>query len=551
MPERVSILGAGGHSGVVAHAVKASKRELEGVYDDSKEAQQTDRMGFTVCPMASMPQGSPAVIAIGANSIRRKVAMRFPTSKWVTVVHPSAVVDPTACLGKGTVVMAGAVIQAGAKVGCHTVVNTRCSIDHDCVVGDYATVAPGATLCGTVVLGEGAWVGAGATVIEGLTIAPGCVLGAGATLVESMTAENETWVGVPAAPLKRTPVGVPTAAPPTTTPAQVLSPSSDSKMLRWLWPKSLDAAVFMKHLEASEASGQFTNHGPAAKALEAEAARRLHVGKHAVLAVSSGTAAVHAMLAIHVMRGFLTSGGILVSAFGFPPILQANWKGYARVTDIDHVHGGPIVPPPGEQPPAAVCLVNPFGYYADVCYYREYCDRLGIPLWMDNASSPLTLMPDGKPISEMADMVGVSLHETKAIGRGEGGLLLVPKDIEPMARCAINFGYDAALPPHLRSFHVEASNWRMGDFQAAAILTNWELGFDAVLAWMEANDGEVVDIGPFKRGLRGSIISCLLEHRQPRPNMEIKNYYQPLGARGQFPECWRLFDAIQARPFHP
>merc|ERR1711865_115305 len=100
-----------------------------------------------------------------------------------------------------------------------------------------------------------------------------------------------------------------------------------------------------------------------------------------------------------------------------------------------------------------------------------------------------------------------------------------------------NFGYDAALPPHLRSFHVEASNWR--------------LGFDAVLAWMEANDGEVVDIGPFKRGLRGSIISCLLEHRQPRPNMEIKNYYQPLGARGQFPECWRLFDAIQARPFHP
>jgi len=123
---------------------------------------------------------------------------------------------------------------------------------------------------------------------------------------------------------------------------------------------------------------------------------------------------------------------------------------------------------------------------------------------MDNASSPLTLMPDGKPISEIADMVGVSLHETKAIGRGEGGLLLVPKDIEPMARCAINFGYDAALPPHLRSFHVEASNWRMGDFQAAAILTNWELGFDAVLAWMEANDGEVVDIGPFKRGLRGS-----------------------------------------------
>ena len=77
----------------------------------------------------------------------------------------------------------------------------------------------------------------------------------------------------------------------------------------------------------------------------------------------------------------------------------------------------------------------------------------------------------------------------------------------------------------------------MGDFQAAAILTNWELGFDTVLEYMVDHDDEIVDVGPFKRGLKGSIMSCLLEPRQPRPGMENKQYYQPLSTRDKVPEC--------------
>jgi acetyltransferase EpsM len=198
----IAVLGAGGHAGVIIQLLRASKRGVGGVFDDGKEAQQKGKMGFEVRPMSALPPGSAAVIAIGSNAVRHKVDARFPAANWVTAVHPSAVVDPTVTLGAGTVVMAGAVIQAGTRVGRHVVVNTRCSIDHDCVLGDYASVAPGATLCGTVTLGEGAWIGAGATIKEGLTVGSGCTLGAGATLVKNMSAENETWVGPPAALLK-------------------------------------------------------------------------------------------------------------------------------------------------------------------------------------------------------------------------------------------------------------------------------------------------------------------------------------------------------------
>jgi hypothetical protein len=68
---------------------------------------------------------------------------------------------------------------------------------------------------------------------------------------------------------------------------------------------------------------------------------------------------------------------------------------------------------------------------------------------------------------------------------------------------------------------------------------------------MHEYDAEIVDVPPFKRGGKGSIMSCLLEPRQPRENVEIKFYYQPMASRGEVPECWRLFDALQARPWHP
>jgi len=327
-----------------------------------------------------------------------------------------------------------------------------------------------------------------------------------------------------------------------------------SKILRWVWPKELDGAVLLKHLESSIDAGVFTNHGPGAKALELEAKKRLSITKHAVLAVCSGTAALHALLAVHVMRKLPTAGGILVSAFGFPPILQANWKGLVRMTDIDPVYGGPRLPAENEPVPSIICLVNPFGYRVDVKYYRRYCDEHGIPLWMDNASSPLHFLEsDGTPLHDLADGVGISLHETKPIGRGEGGLMLVPIEHERIARMSLNFGYDVTQPPDNRVYHVEASNWRMSDFQAAAILMHWELHWNEIVDWMRTHESVPKDCGPFKIGGRGTLYSCIMEPRQrvPDPNVDIKYYYKPLLSREEAPHSWASFESLQCRPFHP
>lgn len=322
---------------------------------------------------------------------------------------------------------------------------------------------------------------------------------------------------------------------------------------RWIFPKKFDPEILMKHLSKSIETGHMTNRGPASQQLEEEARRRLQLGRHVVVPACSGSAALHAMVATYKMAGYDLSRGILVSAFGFPPILQGNWKN-VTITDIDPERGGPILPPQGYPAPSVVCLVNPFGYLCDVQYYRDYCDKSGALLWMDNAACPLTLLPDGRNVIDLADAASISLHETKVIGRGEGGLVLVLPELKETALRAVSFGYDPDVPAAERSgtYHTEASNWRMSDMAAAMILMSWELNWASVVEYMVEHDAEVVDIPPFRRGAKGSILSCLLEPRQPRPDFEVKYYYYPMVPRSLESEgTWKFFDAHQCRPFHP
>jgi UDP-perosamine 4-acetyltransferase len=121
----------------------------------------------------------------------------------VTLVHPSAVVSPSASLGSGTTVLAAAVVNANAQVGENVLVNTGAIVEHDCRVDDHVHVATGARIASAVRVENGAHVGAGATVLQGLKIGTGAVVGAGAVVTHDVDA-GSVVAGVPARPLERT-----------------------------------------------------------------------------------------------------------------------------------------------------------------------------------------------------------------------------------------------------------------------------------------------------------------------------------------------------------
>jgi sugar O-acyltransferase (sialic acid O-acetyltransferase NeuD family) len=199
MSGELVVVGAGGHAKVVVATARAAGWRVVAIVDDARERWGQQLLGVAIAGPtegALQDAGAQVVLAIGDNAARRRLALGA-RCRFVSVVHPSAIVDPTVALGGGSVVFAGAVIQPDAAIAAHAIVNTGASIDHDCVLGEAVHVAPGARLAGNVTLGDEVFVGIGAVVIPGVAIGARTVVGAGAAVVGDLPADVIA-VGVPA-----------------------------------------------------------------------------------------------------------------------------------------------------------------------------------------------------------------------------------------------------------------------------------------------------------------------------------------------------------------
>jgi sugar O-acyltransferase (sialic acid O-acetyltransferase NeuD family) len=195
---KLVVIGAGGHSKVVVDTARMAGWDVVGFCDDRIDSAlfELPFMGFPNTLI--LPEDTHAVIAIGDNAIRQKIADELEGRvSWANVVHPQASVSSLASLQVGTVVFAGAVIQADCAIGKHNIINTNASIDHDCFTNDFCHIAPGAVLAGGVRLDTGVFVGAGATVIPNQRIGQWTILGAGAVALHDLES-NSVFAGVPA-----------------------------------------------------------------------------------------------------------------------------------------------------------------------------------------------------------------------------------------------------------------------------------------------------------------------------------------------------------------
>lgn len=198
MSDSIVLIGGSGHAKVIIDCIRASGREIFGILDDGIPAgsvvQDTPVLG-NVSEYIKYTS-HPFLIAIGSNAVRRKIAESCDV-RWAVVVHPRAVVSPSAILGEGTVVMPNAVVNACAHVGKHCIINTGAIVEHDNILGDYVHISPNAALGGTVTVGDGTHIGIGASVRNNIQICGGCAIGAGAVVGKNIC-EPAIYAGVPA-----------------------------------------------------------------------------------------------------------------------------------------------------------------------------------------------------------------------------------------------------------------------------------------------------------------------------------------------------------------
>lgn len=196
------LFGASGHAKVIIDSLKASGKQISGLFDDNPELKEL--LGYKV--FGSFDEirlgDDELIISVGLNHIRKKIVEKLPQNIcYGKAIHPSAIISEYASLDEGTVVMQGAVIQSSVSIGKHCIINTTASVDHECIIEDFVHISPNATLCGAVSVGEGSHVGAGAVVIPGMKIGKWSVVAAGAVVIKDVP-DNVLVLGNPARVVK-------------------------------------------------------------------------------------------------------------------------------------------------------------------------------------------------------------------------------------------------------------------------------------------------------------------------------------------------------------
>jgi sugar O-acyltransferase (sialic acid O-acetyltransferase NeuD family) len=130
------------------------------------------------------------VVAIGGSfgKDRRSIQKVFHENGIVTpsLIHPAAVVSPSARIGQGSLVLSLANIAADVEIDEAALINHRASVDHGTRLGKGVHVAPGATICGSVIIGDDVLVGAGSVILPRVSIGSNAIIGAGAVVTKDV-----------------------------------------------------------------------------------------------------------------------------------------------------------------------------------------------------------------------------------------------------------------------------------------------------------------------------------------------------------------------------
>ena len=184
MDSQIIILGYSGHSYVVIEALQNSGYMIGGYVETALKVYNPYQLNYLGDDKWLNTQPAQNIfVAIGDNSIRRKLFEKFSNHHFINAIHHNSIISKTAQLNKGILVAAGVVINPLVKIGDGAICNTQCSIDHECIIHDFAHIAPGAVLCGGVNIGKNTFVGANSVIKEGVKIGADVVIGAGSVIV--------------------------------------------------------------------------------------------------------------------------------------------------------------------------------------------------------------------------------------------------------------------------------------------------------------------------------------------------------------------------------
>lgn len=195
---QIVIIGGGGHAKMCIDIIRQMKSfKISGIVDSILEP-GTTTLGIPVLGHENLldelfTKGiRNAVIGIGAlhaPQVRADIFNKLKKIGYIlpNIIHPSAIIEPSAILGEGNQVMAGAIIGSDVKVNSNCIINSGSVVSHDCVLSDNVHVTPGALLAGSVEVGNNSIIGMGSTVLLKVRIGENVIITNGVNVVKNVS----------------------------------------------------------------------------------------------------------------------------------------------------------------------------------------------------------------------------------------------------------------------------------------------------------------------------------------------------------------------------
>mgnify|MGYP005851591797 CR=1 FL=1 len=201
--DKIIIVGSGGHAAELRdyinhnnNARPADRIEVIGYIDDDKATY--DHYKFTEPYLGTIQahevhKDAKYLMGIANLAYRKKIIQTLEASgaKFRGLIHPTAIISPSASIHPTTVISHNASVGAKAEIGAYNMLNSRCTIGHDTKMGDYNFISPQVAVSGNTLIGDENLIGTNACTIPGIKIGNNNKIAAGMVIYKPIE-DNST-----------------------------------------------------------------------------------------------------------------------------------------------------------------------------------------------------------------------------------------------------------------------------------------------------------------------------------------------------------------------
>lgn len=189
------IVGASGFGREALQIVKDINKvkqtwNILGFLDDDPKALDGYECDYSV--IGSIQEWNPKetehyVMAIAYPAVKEKVTklLEGRGAKFVSIIHPTAIIGSFNAIGRGAVIYPYAKITVNVNIGDFVTI-LGSSIGHDVEVGDYSTITGMCAINGHVTIGKKVFVGSHAVIAPGKKIGEDAYIGNGSVVISSI-----------------------------------------------------------------------------------------------------------------------------------------------------------------------------------------------------------------------------------------------------------------------------------------------------------------------------------------------------------------------------